>query len=87
MIYNTNMTASVPVYMEVLDFLACGTTSRSLAEFRPSPSVETRVADLIARQKGDGLSSEEALELADYIQLEHIMIMAKARARQKMLVG
>ena len=35
----------------------------------------------IHREKTTGLSSEETAELEHYLQLEHIMRLAKARAR------
>ena len=38
--------------------------------------------ELIERSKDGSISIEEQSELDDYLQLEHIMIMAKARARQ-----
>jgi len=55
--------------------------------FRPSDGVQQRVAELVERSKNDSISSEEQSELEDYVQLEHIMIMAKARARQHTQLG
>jgi hypothetical protein len=37
---------------------------------------------LVERSHNGSVSAEEQSELEDYLQLEHIMIMAKARARQ-----
>lgn len=69
-------------YEEVIDFIAAGTSPREVADYRPSEAVRDRVADLLAREKTDGLTPEEASELQSYLQLEHIMRLAKARARQ-----
>ena len=69
-------------YDEIIDFIAAGTTPEAVVAFRPSDSVRTRVAELVERSKDGGISAEEQSELEDYLQLEHIMIMAKARARQ-----
>jgi len=44
--------------------------------------VQQRVAELVERSRNGDVSAEEQSELEDYLQLEHIMIMAKARARQ-----
>jgi hypothetical protein len=41
------------------------------------------VTELVERSKEGSISAEEQSELEDYLQLEHIMIMAKARARQR----
>ena len=74
-------------YEEIIDFIAAGTTPEALVAFRPSDVVQQRVADLIERSKDGGLSAEEESELEDYLQLEHMMIMAKARARQYTQLG
>ena len=69
-------------YEEIIDFIAAGSTPKALVAFHPSESVEKRVAELVERSKTDKISAEDQSELEDYLQLEHIMIMAKARARQ-----
>ena len=73
-------------YDEIIDFIAAGTTPEAVVA-RPSDSVQQRVAELVERSKDGSISSEEQSELEDYLQLEHIMIMAKARARQHTLLG
>ncbi|MEZ4863325.1 MAG: hypothetical protein R3C14_18555 [Caldilineaceae bacterium] len=70
-----------PVYTEIIDFLAAGTTPTSLIAFHPSEAAKQRVADLIQREKSSGLTSEERVELEHYLQLEHLMRLAKARAQ------
>jgi hypothetical protein len=45
-------------------------------------AAKKRVADLIHREKTTGLSPEEESELDHYMQLEHLMRLAKARARR-----
>jgi hypothetical protein len=74
-------------YDEVIDFIAAGTTPEAVVAFRPSDSVQQRVAELVERSNDGSISSEEQSELEDYLQLEHIMIMAKARARQYTQLG
>lgn len=74
-------------YEELVDFLAAGTTPSSLVAFRPSEATRDRVADLIHREKTTGLSPEETEELNHYLHLEHVMRLAKARARQRLLNG
>lgn len=49
--------------------------------FQPS-EVTRRHVVLVAREKGEGLSSAEAEEPDQYLRLEHIMRLAKARARR-----
>ena len=71
-----------PIYEEIIDFIAAGTTPRSLVDFQPSEATKNRVADLIQREKAESLTAEEKAELDHYLQLEHLMRMAKARARR-----
>ena len=68
-------------YEEIIDFIAAGSQPVAVANFKPSEEVRERVADLIAREKTSGLNAEESSELEHYLQLEHIMRLAKARAR------
>lgn len=71
-------------YNEILDFLAAGTTPESIARFRPSPEAQERVAELLAHKSEGELSRAENDELEEYLTLEHLMVMAKARARLRL---
>ena len=68
-------------YEEVVDFIAAESPSKVIA-FRPSESSKARVADLVAREREGRLTPEDASELDHYLQLEHIMRLAKARAKK-----
>lgn len=68
-------------YEEVIDFIAAGTTPSNLVSFRPSEEAKERVRFLIEREKSANLSSQKKSELDHYIQLEHIMRLARVRAR------
>lgn len=74
-------------YDEIVDFFASGTTPATLVAFRPSDEATQRVAELVAKSKDGTISTEEQSELDDYLQLEHILILAKARARQHTQLG
>jgi len=69
-------------YEEIVDFIASGTNPDSVIAFTPSDSVKKRVGDLIHFEKTRGLSEDEKSELDHYMQLEHLMRLAKARARK-----
>ena len=68
--------------MEIIDFIGTGTTPETVANYRPSPEAQLRVAELIAREKEASLTPEEKSELDRFVELEHILRMAKARALQ-----
>ncbi len=69
-------------YEEFIDFIAAGPSSEHVATFQPSEATRRRVFDLVAREKREGLSAAEAEELDQYMRLEHIMRLARARARR-----
>jgi GTP-dependent phosphoenolpyruvate carboxykinase len=74
-------------YEEIIEFIASGTTPRNVAAFRPSEEAKERVADLIQREKSSAISPDEESELNHYLQLEHLMRLAKAKARQHIVHG
>ena len=81
------MSTASPAYFEIIEFIAAGTTSEAVAHFLPSPEAQRRVAELIEREKEEGLSPEEAAELDHFMELEHILRMAKAKARRILARG
>jgi hypothetical protein len=72
---------TVKAYEEVIDFIASGTTPQNVIAFRPSKASQKRVSDLMRREKEADLEPAEKSELDHYLQLEHLMRLAKARAR------
>ena len=66
---------------EVIEFIAGGPSVRSVADFQASPVAKARVELLLRKEKIDGLTSTEKSELDDFMALEHIMRLAKAKAR------
>jgi hypothetical protein len=81
------MNASSPAYIEIIDFIAAGTTPEAVAHFRPSAEAQQRVSELIEHEKGNALSPDEKTELDHFMELEHILRMAKAKARQILARG
>lgn len=79
--YSDFVMNSVKAYAEIIDFIAAGTTPQNVIDFRPSEESQARVEDLLAREKDNELSSAEKSELDHYLQIEHLMRLAKARAR------
>lgn len=79
------MTAALPArraYADVIDFVAGGSTPAAVVAFRPSEESRQRVAKLITKEKGTGLTPDEASELELCLRLEHILRLAKAKARR-----
>ncbi|HEY0365556.1 MAG TPA: hypothetical protein VGC73_03720 [Pyrinomonadaceae bacterium] len=74
------------VYDEVIEFIA-SSSPQNLIAFRASEEAKAHVADLILREKTEGLSVGEKSELDHYLQIEHLMRLAKARAHHYLANG
>ncbi len=74
----------IRVYDEIVEFIASGTTPQTVAGFSASVESKNRVAVLIAREKTSELTVDERSELDHYLEIEHIMRLAKAKARKKL---
>ena len=68
-------------YEEIIEFIA-SRNPREVIDFKPSGPASQRAWSLVERQKDASLSVEERDELHHYLELEHLMRLAKARARQ-----
>ena len=71
-------------YEEVIDFIAAGSSPGDVAAYQASPEARARVAFLVAREKADILAPDEASELDHYVKIQHMMRLAKARARRNL---
>jgi hypothetical protein len=71
-------------YDEVIDFIASGPSPTAVASFQLSDATNQHAELLVQREKMGELTAEEKSELDHYLELEHIMRLAKARARQRL---
>ncbi|MEO8497166.1 MAG: hypothetical protein ABI614_19000 [Planctomycetota bacterium] len=72
----------IRAYDEIVEFIAAGTTSASVARFEPSQQTKDQVAELVHKEKTIGLTVDESSELDHFMKIEHVMRLAKARARK-----
>lgn len=73
---------SLPAYDEILNLIASGPSPQEIANFRLSTESQTRVRELLARERAETLTAAEKRELDLYVQLEHLMGLIKVRAQQ-----
>ncbi len=71
----------IRAYDEIVEFIAAGTTPDAVARYEASTRTKDYVADLIHKEKTGGLTDDESSELDHFLKLEHLMRLAKARAR------
>jgi hypothetical protein len=69
-------------YEEIVDFIAGAVDAGKLSRFRPSKAAEARVAVLLEKNKEGTLRPGEREELNEFLRLEHVMRLAKARSRK-----
>ncbi len=81
------MSPTIPAYHEIIDFIAGGTTPAEVINFHPSVDAQRRVEDLLKKEQEQQTTPEEKAELDHFMELEHILRMAKAKARQILASG
>jgi len=67
-------------YAEVLDFLLTHPTPHDILAFKVSDAAQARLRLLLDKNREETLSAPEEAELNIYEQLEHLMILLKAKA-------
>jgi hypothetical protein len=78
--------ASAPLYeglSDVLEVLARLPSPDEVLALRPSPALQERIEELLARNRSSGLSDEECRDWEQYQYVEHLVRVAKARAMLK----
>jgi hypothetical protein len=77
---NTHSGDIPAVYQEVLDFLIKSPIPQDIVNFKVSQQAQTRLQTLLDKNRESILNPMEIAELDVYEQLEHLMILLKARA-------
>ncbi|MBV9790992.1 MAG: hypothetical protein JOZ51_22550 [Chloroflexi bacterium] len=67
-------------YEEIIDLIAASAGSDRSRLVYPSEATKRRIVDLLQRQTSGGISPEEAAELGQYAQFEHLMCLARVLA-------
>jgi hypothetical protein len=70
-----------PALEEVIGFLAAGPTPAQIAEFKVSSATQARLEELLDKNRENDLTEGEVAELEMYEQINHILLLLKARAR------
>ena len=70
-------------FEEIVKFIADAAGPEKLGAFKPSIAAEKRVAELLVKQNEGSLNVQENQELQLFVQLDHVMSLAKAKARAR----
>jgi len=69
------------IYDEIVDFIA-RSNPNSVLDFKASDSTNQRVSELLEKERENRISPSEKEELDHFLMLEHIIRLAKAKARK-----
>ena len=69
------------IFEDLVNFIVEKTPPAEVIAFRPSPRAQQRFDELCALAKSGQATPEEHLEIERNLELEHMMQLAKARAR------
>ncbi|NEQ85345.1 MAG: hypothetical protein F6K26_36085 [Moorea sp. SIO2I5] len=78
----TTLVKTQKIYDEFIDFVAQGTSPESVTKFQFSEATKEQIDDLVERAKLGDLSPSEKNELEQFLVVEHLIRLAKARAHQ-----
>lgn len=79
---STYPTQNFPILREMIDFLVQGPSYSQIIKFKISPDAQERLEELLEINREGALSLQEQAELDVYQQVDHFMILLKARARK-----
>jgi hypothetical protein len=69
---------------QIVELLASQPTPEVILAIRPTPALQTRMSELLDRNKSRTLSRSEEVELDRYLLLEHWVRLAKAHAYKRL---
>ena len=72
-----------PAFDEVYEFLVAGPSRQAIIDFRPSTESQTRISELLHRNKEESLTPDEEAELDEFLKVEQFVQMLKIKAREK----
>ena len=73
-------------FEEIVSFIASAAGEKRLSAFRPTKAAEQRVSSLVEKLKDGMIRPAERRELELFVQLDHVMSLAKAKARARSTV-
>ena len=72
------------IYSELADFLVTQPTLEDLAAYKVSPGIQQHIDDRLERNREEGLSAQERLELEKILAVVQLMDLTKAKAQLKL---
>jgi hypothetical protein len=73
------------VFDEVIDFITSIPQPQEILNYKPSKFTQNRLDNLLEKKRNDQLSEDEIHELEQFVMTEHIMRIAKIKAKKSLL--
>ncbi len=71
---------------EIVDFITSIPKNEQILAFKPSSASQIRLEELLEKKQINKLTEDENREIEQFLLIEHLMRVAKARARKRMNV-
>jgi len=71
------------LFDEIIEFLSSAPTAEQIIAFEPPPALQSRLSELLEKNRRVKLSEAEQAEIAEFMKLNRFMSRLKVRTRQK----
>ena len=69
---------------EIIDFITSMPQPQQVLAYKPSLESQSRLEDLLEKRRNTALNEAENKEMEQFLLIEHLMRVAKARARKRL---
>jgi hypothetical protein len=69
---------------EIIDFITSMPQPQQVLAYKPSTESQSRLEDLLEKKRNSALNDVENKEMEQFLLIEHLMRVAKARARKRL---
>ncbi len=77
------MVHTLSIYDEIVELITSAPRPEAILKFKPSQTAQLRLEFLLSKNAESNLTELEKHELDQFLLVEHLMRLAKARARQR----
>ena len=72
------------IYSELADFLVSQPSLEEIAGYQVSDSIQQHIDTLLNKNREDGISADERLELEKFLAVSQVMTLTKTKAQLKL---
>jgi len=76
--------ATDTAFDELISFLAATPTTEEIVAYKPPDRLQTRMSELLTKNRNDQLTAEEAIELDEFLRMNRFMSRLQAEAKLRL---